>query len=79
MGLTAREVEILTLLMSGCSNAQLARRLHRSPKTIGHHISAILAKMGVHTRTEAVTTAIALGIVSAGGKDAAHAPRDQPA
>jgi ATP/maltotriose-dependent transcriptional regulator MalT len=70
VGLTAREIEILSLLVHGCSNAQLAQRLHRSPKTIGHHISAILGKLGVHSRTEALAAAMALGIVSAPVKQA---------
>jgi len=53
-GLTAKETEILALLAHGVSNAQLARRLHRSTKTIDHHVSAILDKLGVGSRTEAV-------------------------
>ena len=64
-GLTTKELQVLHLLAQGCTNAQLARRLHRSPKTIDHHVSAILEKLGVHSRTEAVTTALARGMVSA--------------
>ena len=64
-GLTAREVEVLVLLTQGCSNAQLARRLHRSRKTMEHHVSAILDKLGVGTRAEAVAAAFTLGIVQA--------------
>ena len=64
-GLTTKELQVLNLLAQGCTNAQLARRLHRSPKTIDHHVSAILEKLGVHSRTEAVTTALARGMVSA--------------
>jgi DNA-binding CsgD family transcriptional regulator len=64
-GLTAKEVEVLSLLALGDSNAQLGRRLHRSTKTIDHHVSAILGKLGVRTRAEAVATAYALGIFSA--------------
>ena len=63
-GLTSRELQVLHLLTQGCTNAQLARRLHRSPKTIDHHVSALLEKLGVHSRAEAVATAFALGIVS---------------
>ena len=66
-GLTSKEVEVLFLLALGDSNAQLGRRLHRSTKTIDHHVSAILEKLGVRTRAEAVATAYALGIVSANG------------
>ncbi len=63
-GLTAKEAGVLALLAQGCSNTQLARKLHRSPKTIEHHVSAILEKLGVHSRTEAVAAAFELGIVS---------------
>jgi DNA-binding CsgD family transcriptional regulator len=62
-GLTSREIEVLSLLALGDSNAQLGRRLHRSTKTIDHHVSSILEKLGVRTRAEALATAYALGIV----------------
>jgi DNA-binding CsgD family transcriptional regulator len=62
-GLTAREIEVLALLAQGNSNAQLARRLHRSTKTVDHHVSAILGKLGVRSRTEAVAAAFALGVI----------------
>jgi DNA-binding CsgD family transcriptional regulator len=62
-GLTAREVEVLTLLTQGCSNSQLAHRLHRSQKTMEHHVSAILQKLGVASRAEAVAAAVTLGLV----------------
>ena len=65
-GLTAREVEVLRLLMQGHTNTELARRLHCSSKTIGHHVSSILEKLGVHSRTEAVAAAFGLGIAKAG-------------
>lgn len=67
-GLTARELEVLQLLAQGCSGAQLARRLHRSPKTVDHHISAVLEKLGVHSRAEAIAAAFARGIVSTGSE-----------
>jgi len=62
-GLTSKELEVLLLLAQGCSNAQLARRLHRSPKTVDHHVCALLEKLGVHSRSEAVAAAYARGIV----------------
>lgn len=62
-GLTNREIEVLELLVDGHSNADLARRLHVSVKTAGHHVSSILAKLEVRTRTEAATAALRLGIV----------------
>lgn len=55
-GLTGRQLEILELLGEGLTDPQLAARLHISPKTANHHVSAILAKLGVHTRAEAVRT-----------------------
>lgn len=64
-GLTSREIEVLALLAQGSTNAQLARRLHRSTKTIDRHVSAILEKLGVHSRTQAVVAAQALGIFNA--------------
>ena len=63
-GLTSKEIEVLSLLALGDSNAQLGRRLHRSTKTIDHHVSSILEKLGVRTRAEALATAYALGIVA---------------
>ncbi|HYQ79862.1 MAG TPA: helix-turn-helix transcriptional regulator, partial [Anaeromyxobacteraceae bacterium] len=52
-GLTAREAEILALLGEGLRNADIGRRLFISAKTVDHHVSAILAKLGVRSRAEA--------------------------
>jgi len=62
-GLTSREVQVLALLVHGHTNSELALRLHLSAKTVDHHVSSILQKLGVHSRTEAVTAAFGLGIV----------------
>ncbi|VAW31831.1 transcriptional regulatory [hydrothermal vent metagenome] len=51
--LTNRQLEILTLLSENLTNAQIAARLHISPKTVDHHVSAVLAKLQVSSRTEA--------------------------
>lgn len=51
--LTAREAEVLRLLVAGQRNAEIAEALFLSPKTVEHHVSAILAKLNVRTRTEA--------------------------
>jgi DNA-binding NarL/FixJ family response regulator len=60
--LTARETEVLALVAEGLRNADIARRLFVSPKTVDHHVSAILAKLGVRTRGEAARAATRLGI-----------------
>ncbi len=65
-GLTKREVQVLTLLVRGHTNSELARRLHISAKTIDHHVSSILEKLEVRSRTEAVAAAFGLGILKAG-------------
>jgi DNA-binding CsgD family transcriptional regulator len=56
-GLTGRQVEILSLLIAGLSNARIAAELHISPKTTDHHVSAILARLDVHTRQDAADLA----------------------
>jgi len=65
-GLTHKEVEVLELLATGLRNKEIALRLHRSARTVEHHIAAILAKLGVATRAEAVGAAYRLGVVAAG-------------
>jgi DNA-binding CsgD family transcriptional regulator/tetratricopeptide (TPR) repeat protein len=56
-GLTRRESEILTLLAQHLSNPAIGEQLFVSPKTVEHHVSAILGKLGVATRDEAVVEA----------------------
>jgi DNA-binding CsgD family transcriptional regulator len=56
-GLTDRQVEILLLLADGLSNAEIASRLHITPKTADHHVSAVLAKLDVHSRQAAADLA----------------------
>lgn len=55
--LTNRQLEILTLLVENLTNAEIAARLHISPKTVDHHVSAILAKMAVSSREKAAEKA----------------------
>jgi DNA-binding CsgD family transcriptional regulator len=64
-GLSEKEFEVLALLVEGCSNSKIALRLHRSIKTVDHHVSAILAKLEVQSRAEAITAAFGLGIFGA--------------
>lgn len=54
-GLTPREAEVLVLLRENLTDADIAARLHIRPKTVGHHVSAILTKLGVRNRREAAT------------------------
>jgi DNA-binding CsgD family transcriptional regulator/tetratricopeptide (TPR) repeat protein len=61
-GLTGRELEVLALLVEGQRNAQIAQQLVVSEKTIDHHVSAILGKLGVRTRGEASVEAQRLGL-----------------
>jgi DNA-binding CsgD family transcriptional regulator/tetratricopeptide (TPR) repeat protein len=62
-GLTQRELEVLALLAEGLRNAHIAERLVVSAKTIDHHVSAILRKLNVDTRTEAAARASRLGLL----------------
>lgn len=55
--LTAREEEVLSLLEHGLSNKEIAARMYIAPKTASHHVSQILAKLGVRTRAEAAAFA----------------------
>ncbi len=64
LDLTEREREVLTLMIEGLNNTQIAGRLTVSPSTIKSHVSNILSKLGVASRTEAVTLALRNRIVS---------------
>jgi DNA-binding CsgD family transcriptional regulator len=61
-GLTRRELEVLKLLGEGLRNREIASQLFLSEKTVDHHVSAILRKLGVETRGQAVAEAAQLGI-----------------
>jgi DNA-binding CsgD family transcriptional regulator len=66
-GLTPRQFEILLLLAEGLHNSEIADRLSTTPKTVEHHVSAVLAKLNARSRSEAVRLAYDSGLIS-------HAP-----
>ncbi|MBN1810542.1 MAG: response regulator transcription factor [Anaerolineae bacterium] len=62
--LTERERDVLKLLVEGLTNTQIADELVVSPSTIKSHVSSILAKLGVASRTEAAALALRRGLVT---------------
>lgn len=62
-GLTLRQMEVLGLIADGLSNSEIAARLYVSPKTVDHHISAILSKLDARSRAEAVARALQSGLI----------------
>jgi two-component system, NarL family, response regulator LiaR len=64
LDLTERERAVLALMVEGLNNTQIAGRLTISPSTVKSHVSNILSKLGVSSRTEAVTLALRHGLVT---------------
>ncbi|HEX5159670.1 MAG TPA: response regulator transcription factor [Ktedonobacterales bacterium] len=62
--LTEREIEVLRLLAQGQANKEIARTLHIAEKTVKTHVSNILAKLGLQSRTQAALYALRVGIAS---------------
>ncbi len=62
--LTDRETDVLRLLAQGCANKEIATALQIGEKTVKTHVSNILAKLGVHSRTQAALYAVKAGIVA---------------
>jgi DNA-binding NarL/FixJ family response regulator len=71
-GLTARQLEVLGLLASGLRNSEIAASMVLSERTVDHHVSAVLAKLGVQTRAQAAAVAVRDGIVSDEEEAAPH-------
>jgi DNA-binding CsgD family transcriptional regulator/tetratricopeptide (TPR) repeat protein len=65
LGLTRREHEVLDLLVDGRTNAEIAEQLFISAKTVDHHVSAVLAKLGAPSRNVAASEAVRLGLARA--------------
>ncbi len=63
-GLTRREQEVLEVLETGASNAEIAQSLHLSERTVAHHVSAILSKLGARNRHAAIETARRRGLLA---------------
>jgi DNA-binding CsgD family transcriptional regulator len=61
-GLTSREVEVLGLVATGMTNAQVAQRLFLSPRTVHRHLNSIYHKLGVRSRTAATRFALEHGL-----------------
>src|SRR5205814_3806410 len=65
-GLTNRQLEVLHLMADGFSNAEIAHRLFTAPKTVEHHVSAVLSKLGVRSRAQAISAAYHLELLPSG-------------
>ena len=63
ISLSAREIEVLRLVARGASNADVAERLHITDATVKSHLAHVFSKLGVTSRTAAVSTARSLGIL----------------
>jgi ATP/maltotriose-dependent transcriptional regulator MalT len=75
-GLTRRETEILGLVAQGLRNAEIAERLVLSQRTVDHHVSSILRKLGARTRLDAVATATRLRLPDMPAAPASGAAND---
>ena len=63
--LTDRETEVLTLLATGMSNAEIGDELFISINTVKSHLKNVYGKLGVDNRTRALSTALELGVIPA--------------
>ena len=63
-GLTNRQLEVLLLMAEGLHTAEIASRLTTSVRTVDNHVAAILAKLEVHSRAQAIAVAYTRGLLS---------------
>jgi DNA-binding CsgD family transcriptional regulator len=61
--LTPRELDVLRLVAQGLGNKEIAAGLDLSPHTVKYHLASVLAKLGVRSRTEAVSRGIRTGLL----------------
>ena len=66
--LSERELDVLRLVVDGCENIEIGKRLHLSPSTIKHYVSSTLEKLGVENRIQAAVLAVRLGLVEEGDR-----------
>jgi two-component system response regulator DevR len=64
--LTPREREVLELVAEGLGNAAIGQRLHLSVNTVRNHVASVLAKLGVHSKLEALSVAVREGLLPGG-------------
>lgn len=69
-GLSQREQEVLNLMVTGAANKEIARQLSITERTVKAHVTSILNKLGVNSRTEAVAVAIRAGLVQKNSQQA---------
>jgi DNA-binding NarL/FixJ family response regulator len=62
-GISPREQDVLLLLVDGCSNSEIAARLHVSTNTVKTHLSNLYSKLGVSRRTQAISKARSLNLL----------------
>jgi DNA-binding CsgD family transcriptional regulator len=67
VGLTPREQQVLELICLRRTNAEIAKAMFISAKTVDHHVSSVLSKLGVDNREVAAAAAVRLGLVAAAG------------
>jgi DNA-binding NarL/FixJ family response regulator len=61
--LTARELDIVTLVVDGLTNPEIGRRLHISARTVQSHVAASMRKLGARSRTQLAVSALRAGLV----------------